>query len=1610
MDTINNNSLNATLIAVALFAFSSAQAAPSLNQVTSGNATVTQDATNTTINQTTNNATIDWHSFNVAQNQAVVFNQPTTQSLTINNILDANPSQILGSITANGRVVLLNPNGFFFGANSSISAHTFIAAATTNSNTTYNPLTNTLSIINNDNINGTITNNGTITATKTQLIAKKVANNANATINGAITITATQDATLHGTLNATTGNIDIFSNGTIRGSVDTNSINTAFNTTGELSLSGTHTATGTLTLTASPLFLESTAVLNTDTLTITSPNSFALISATTNAYTHTYTSNTSLTFINAKINSSSGTITIGNKTTPTITINDTTTISSNATGSNDAGEIIIFSSNHTKFYGTATATAEHGDGGLIELSSHGTITHSSPLNISTTSTYGTTGTLLIDPVNILIADPATFNTFNNFRALLTGTTLNTLQIGANFGDAVALSSTYALIGAELNDYTGIADTGNAFLYNLSNYTWINLLATPNAPSLQRNSFFGRSVALNDTYALIGAPGVLSDRGDAYLYKLDGANGFNSTCATTTGTPDSPWCTLSSSSMQPVTSSGNFGFSVALNDTYALIGATGVSSDRGDAYLYTLDGTDSFTSTCATTGVTPDSPWCTLSSSAGQPIAGTGGLVQNSRFGASVALNDTYALIGATGTSGQSTSRGNAFLYKLDGTDAFTSTCATTGVTPTSPWCTLSDSTGQPIAPIGGMGGLDENSYFGFSVALNDTYALIGAYGVRVSSNQGNAYLYKLDGTVAFTSTCATTPSPSLNSPWCSLTSSALQPITTSAANFGYSVALNDTYALIGAVGASGQSIRGNAYLYKLDGANSFDGNCATTGNLNSPWCNLSSSIGQPISILPLSSNFGRSVALNDTYALIGAIGISSFRGNAYLYNLSNGTWTDLFSAANLSRVQANTNFGWSVALSSTHALIGAAFYDYSGTNNSGNAYLYNLSTGTWINLLATTGAPSAQAVDTFGYSVALSATHALIGAVGHNYSGNTDSGNAYLYNLSGGTNPWTDLLATTGAPAPQAFGRFGFSVALSSTHALIGARFNQYSGNTMSGNAYLYTISDGSWTGTDGLLSVAGASTQAFARFGYSVALSSTHALIGAIAYSYSGNSASGNAYLYTISDGSWTGTNGLLSVTGSPALQAFSQLGASVALTATHALIGADDYDYTPSGGTALINSGNAFLYTISDGTWTNLLTTTGAPALQERVNFGVSVALSSTLALIGTDSNAFLYRLSGGTGAWTNLLGTANAPTPQSNDDFGNSLALSSRYALVGANAYDYTPPGGGTTLTDAGNAYLFTLAPATDIPAFDTVVSPASILTALAANNVSYTATNRIYVYRPIDLGSYTGTNALTLTAPNIHFNLSGLDTGNVAVAGATNNGNATSVIIERPAGSGPWTSSNLTLPTSGISVLSTNTPGFLAGISSSARGVILITKPTGDITIANSPTAMNLALSITASMGSINFGTNVIDVARFSAVSDTGNITGGTLTASSINLSATMGSIGTVNNRIRIRSRGITFDTTGGPGFMATANTTNGNVFLSTNNSALIGFVNSENRMVGGPAPSFTQTIISEKAPDKKPGGALSAVLDPILDLLGSGCEKDDVLATVVSGFGILCGEE
>jgi len=99
------------------------QANPTGGSVAKGTATFNTTGSQFTVNQSTTSALINWQTFNIASGETTVFNQPSAASVTWNYINDPSASSINGNISANGYVVLQNPNGFSIGGDASISAH-----------------------------------------------------------------------------------------------------------------------------------------------------------------------------------------------------------------------------------------------------------------------------------------------------------------------------------------------------------------------------------------------------------------------------------------------------------------------------------------------------------------------------------------------------------------------------------------------------------------------------------------------------------------------------------------------------------------------------------------------------------------------------------------------------------------------------------------------------------------------------------------------------------------------------------------------------------------------------------------------------------------------------------------------------------------------------------------------------------------------------------------------------------------------------------------------------------------------------------------------------------------------------------------------------------------------------------------------------------------------------------------------------------------------------------------------------------------------------------------------------------------------------------------------
>ncbi len=81
-----------------------------------------------TVNQTSQNAAINWQTFNIGADQAVVFSQPNASAVALNRVVGSDPSAIFGRLSANGQVFLVNPNGVLFGKGAQVNVGGLVAS------------------------------------------------------------------------------------------------------------------------------------------------------------------------------------------------------------------------------------------------------------------------------------------------------------------------------------------------------------------------------------------------------------------------------------------------------------------------------------------------------------------------------------------------------------------------------------------------------------------------------------------------------------------------------------------------------------------------------------------------------------------------------------------------------------------------------------------------------------------------------------------------------------------------------------------------------------------------------------------------------------------------------------------------------------------------------------------------------------------------------------------------------------------------------------------------------------------------------------------------------------------------------------------------------------------------------------------------------------------------------------------------------------------------------------------------------------------------------------------------------------------------------------------
>lgn len=423
--------LSAALVPIA------ASANPQDGQVVAGQAVISAPSPSTVqVEQQTQKAIIDWRSFSIGADEQTRFVQPNADAIALNRVTSGDPSAILGALSANGQVWLINPNGIAFSETARVDVAGLLAT--------------TLDIANGDFLSGnyrfrdagagpaSVTNAGRITvrdAGLAGLVAPSVANS------GII------EARLgHIQLASASGfTLDLYGDGTLSFLLDAQvsgalaSAGLALSNTGSLVADG-----GSVFLTADAAkgvvdqainmsgYVQARTVGEREGVVTLDggPNGSVAIAGSidasgtasgetggTVAITGEHVALTSGADIDATGDAGGGTVLVGGdyqgtgtlRTASLTTVAEGSVIRADALNAGDGGRVIVWSDDTTTFLGSISATGglKGGDGGFVEVSGHRLLDFDGSVDLRASA--GEAGTLLLDPRDLIIQAAGTTN-------------------------------------------------------------------------------------------------------------------------------------------------------------------------------------------------------------------------------------------------------------------------------------------------------------------------------------------------------------------------------------------------------------------------------------------------------------------------------------------------------------------------------------------------------------------------------------------------------------------------------------------------------------------------------------------------------------------------------------------------------------------------------------------------------------------------------------------------------------------------------------------------------------------------------------------------------------------------------------------------------------------------------------------------------------------------------------------------------------------------------------------------------------------------------------------------------------------------------------------------
>lgn len=371
-------------------------AAPEDGVVARGSATITQSGKKTDIRQSSNKVILDWRSFDIGADEHTEFHQPSKNAIALNRINDTKASRIDGKLSANGNIMLINPNGVVFGAGAQVDVGSLTATTADIDNDDF--MAGKMDFKNAGSTVGAIINNGSISVKEAGLVnfvAPKVENNGVIVAKmGKVQLAAADTFTL-----------DMAGDGVLQVAVSEEDSQKIARNSGAITAEGGYVAvTAAKARGLVDSLVDNTGVIEASSMTAKGGKIILSADGGTTSMSGT---------IKANGQTGGGEILIGGdyqgkgatKNSKTTTIASGAVVEASAAAAGDGGTVIVWSDEKTDVAGSIAAKggALSGKGGFVETSSKKHLTIDTDTNIAVGGKSGA-GEWLVDPEDIVISD------------------------------------------------------------------------------------------------------------------------------------------------------------------------------------------------------------------------------------------------------------------------------------------------------------------------------------------------------------------------------------------------------------------------------------------------------------------------------------------------------------------------------------------------------------------------------------------------------------------------------------------------------------------------------------------------------------------------------------------------------------------------------------------------------------------------------------------------------------------------------------------------------------------------------------------------------------------------------------------------------------------------------------------------------------------------------------------------------------------------------------------------------------------------------------------------------------------------------------------------------